>query len=104
MERRILSIKAMDRIRNTMLRSQTQIVDIARKEARLKRDWAGHICRMPSELWCGPRQPRSGSPITPNRDVVAHVGDGEMIWTSFYRTNQMLTKIGINGNRLIIIK
>jgi endonuclease/exonuclease/phosphatase family metal-dependent hydrolase len=51
MERSILGVKLMDRIRNTTLRSKTQIIDVARKAAKLKWDWAGHVCRMPSELW-----------------------------------------------------
>ena len=33
------------------LRSKTQIVDVAQKAANLKWDWAGHVNRMPNELW-----------------------------------------------------
>ena len=47
MERSILGVKLTDRVRNTTLRSKTQIVDVAIKAAKLKWDWAGHVCRMP---------------------------------------------------------
>lgn len=30
---------------------KTQIVNMALKAAKFKCDWAGHICRMPSETW-----------------------------------------------------
>lgn len=51
MERSILGVKLTDRVRNTLLRSKTQIADVGVKAAKLKWDWAGHVCRMPDELW-----------------------------------------------------
>lgn len=51
MERSMLGIKLTDRVRNTVLRSKTLIADVAQKAAQLKWDWAGHVCRMPSDLW-----------------------------------------------------
>lgn len=51
MERSILGVTRMDRIRNTTLRSKTGIVDVGRKAAKLKWDWAGHVCRMHRERW-----------------------------------------------------
>ncbi|KAI8441227.1 hypothetical protein MSG28_014876 [Choristoneura fumiferana] len=51
MERSILSVKRTDRIRNTTLRSKTCIADVGRETARLKWDWAGHICRMHPKRW-----------------------------------------------------
>ncbi|XP_047984439.1 pickpocket protein 28-like [Leguminivora glycinivorella] len=42
MERSILGVTRMDRIRNTTLRSKTRIADVGEKTARLKWDWAGH--------------------------------------------------------------
>ncbi|XP_047995316.1 uncharacterized protein LOC125233366 [Leguminivora glycinivorella] len=41
----------MDRIRNTTLRSKTRIADVGEKTARLKWDWAGHVCRMHQDRW-----------------------------------------------------
>ncbi|KAJ2948721.1 hypothetical protein O0L34_g7979 [Tuta absoluta] len=46
MERSILGVKKIDRIRNTTLRSKTGIIDVGKKSAKLKWDWAGHVCRM----------------------------------------------------------
>ena len=51
MERSILGVKLTDRVRNTILRSKTGIADVAEKAAKLKWDWAGHVCRMPDKLW-----------------------------------------------------
>ena len=65
MERSILNVKLTDRIRNTILRSRTQIADVAHKAARLKWDWAGHVCRMPLQLWA--RIAQEWSPETARR-------------------------------------
>ncbi|XP_063636081.1 uncharacterized protein LOC134806684 [Cydia splendana] len=46
MERSILGVRRSDRVRNTELRSKTRVVDVGVKTARLKWDWAGHVCRM----------------------------------------------------------
>ncbi|KAJ2950316.1 hypothetical protein O0L34_g11682 [Tuta absoluta] len=51
MERSILGVKRMDRVRNTTLRSKTRITDVGKKAAKLKWDWAGHVCRMHPERW-----------------------------------------------------
>ncbi|KAJ8715750.1 hypothetical protein PYW07_010232 [Mythimna separata] len=56
MECSILGVKLTDRIRNTILRSKTQIIDVAQKAAQLKWDWAGHVCRMPIERWASKTQ------------------------------------------------
>ncbi len=51
MERSILGIKLSDRVRNSDIRSKTGIADVGRKAAKLKWDWAGHVCRMGLERW-----------------------------------------------------
>ncbi|XP_026323193.1 uncharacterized protein LOC113232637 [Hyposmocoma kahamanoa] len=51
MERNVLGVKRTERIRNTTLRSQTQIADVAQKAAKLKWRWAGHVCCTPEDLW-----------------------------------------------------
>jgi hypothetical protein len=51
MERSILGVKRTDRVRNTTLRSKTRIADVGVKTARLKWDWAGHVCRMHPDRW-----------------------------------------------------
>ncbi|XP_047998342.1 uncharacterized protein LOC125235798 [Leguminivora glycinivorella] len=50
-ERSILGVKRTDRIRNTTLRSKTRIADVGERTARLKWDWAGHVCRMHPDRW-----------------------------------------------------
>ncbi|PZC84750.1 hypothetical protein B5X24_HaOG203740 [Helicoverpa armigera] len=51
MERSLLNIRLSDRIRNTIIRSKTGILDVGNKSAKLKWDWAGHICRMHPDKW-----------------------------------------------------
>ncbi|XP_063623893.1 uncharacterized protein LOC134795891 [Cydia splendana] len=51
MERSILGVKRIDRIRNSTLRSKTRITDVRTKSAKLKWDWAGHVCRMHPQRW-----------------------------------------------------
>ena len=51
MERSILGVKLTDRIRNSILRSKTQIADAGLTAASLKWNWAGHICRMSEDQW-----------------------------------------------------
>ena len=51
MERSILGVKKQDRVCNTTLRSKTGIVDVSKKAARLKWDWAGHVSRMHNDRW-----------------------------------------------------
>ena len=47
----MLGVKRTDRVRNTTLRSKTRIADVGEKTARLKWDWAGHVCRMHPDRW-----------------------------------------------------
>lgn len=71
MEHSILGVKRQDRVRNTTLLSKTGIIDVAKKAAMLKWDWAGHVNSMhcdrraivstqwvPEEERCRRRQPR----------------------------------------------
>ncbi|KAL0839057.1 hypothetical protein ABMA28_017043 [Loxostege sticticalis] len=51
MERSVLGIKRMDKVRNTTIRSRTGIADVGEKAARLKWEWAGHVCRMHPDRW-----------------------------------------------------
>ncbi|CAG9137233.1 unnamed protein product [Plutella xylostella] len=51
MERSLLGVKLTDRVRNTILRSQTRIVDVGVETAKLKWNWAGHVCRMHPDRW-----------------------------------------------------
>ncbi|KAJ8727801.1 hypothetical protein PYW08_016186 [Mythimna loreyi] len=51
MERSMLGVKRTDRIRNDVLRSMTGIIDVGKKAARLKWDWAGHVSRMQGDRW-----------------------------------------------------
>ncbi|KAL0852533.1 hypothetical protein ABMA27_017019 [Loxostege sticticalis] len=50
-ERSILGIKRTDKVRNTSIRSKTGIVDVGVKAAKLKWEWAGHVCRMHPDKW-----------------------------------------------------
>ncbi|CAG9128206.1 unnamed protein product [Plutella xylostella] len=52
MERTILGVRRIDRIRNTTLRSSTRITaDVGAQTAKLKWAWAGHVCRMHPDRW-----------------------------------------------------
>lgn len=51
MERAILKISLMHRIRSSSIRSQTGFEDAKEKARGLKWDWAGHICRLQDERW-----------------------------------------------------
>lgn len=51
MERSILGVKLKDRVRNTVLRSKTGISDVGVAIAKLKWNWAGHVCRMNPDRW-----------------------------------------------------
>jgi hypothetical protein len=49
MERSILGVKRIPG--TTTLRSKTRIADVDAKTARLKWDWASHVCRMHPDRW-----------------------------------------------------
>ena len=51
MERSIIGAKRTDRIRNTTLRSITQVTDVGVKTAKLKWECAGYVSRMQTERW-----------------------------------------------------
>ncbi|KAI8435808.1 hypothetical protein MSG28_004034 [Choristoneura fumiferana] len=52
MERTMLGVSLRDRIRNDDIRSRTKVTDIARRIAKLKWQWAGHIARRTDGRWC----------------------------------------------------
>ncbi|CAH2208426.1 jg22159, partial [Pararge aegeria aegeria] len=45
MERSMLHVKRLDKIRNESLRKETNITDVKVKIRKLKWKWAGHVCR-----------------------------------------------------------
>ncbi|KAJ0184012.1 hypothetical protein K1T71_000435 [Dendrolimus kikuchii] len=51
MERAMLGVSFMDKIRNEDIRKRTKVTDIARKISKLKWQWAGHICRRTDGRW-----------------------------------------------------
>ena len=51
MERKILGITLRNRVRNTEIRSKTQIKDAAETAIRLKWKWAGHVLRLKDDRW-----------------------------------------------------
>ncbi|KAJ0175113.1 hypothetical protein K1T71_009254 [Dendrolimus kikuchii] len=51
MERAMLGVSLMDKIRNEDIRKRTKVTDIARKISKLKWQWAGHICRRTDGRW-----------------------------------------------------
>ncbi|CAH2235129.1 jg16120 [Pararge aegeria aegeria] len=51
MERSLLNIKRIHRIRNTEIRKTTKIIDALEHSQKLKWKWAGHIARMDKEKW-----------------------------------------------------
>uniref|UniRef100_A0A2H1W799 SFRICE_003839 n=1 Tax=Spodoptera frugiperda TaxID=7108 RepID=A0A2H1W799_SPOFR len=54
-----------DRIRNSTLRSKTQIADVGQKAASLKWNWAGHVCHMSDARWA--KLTTEWSPLNVNR-------------------------------------
>lgn len=50
-QRSVLDVKLLDRIRNITQFSQTQSIDVPRKAAKFKWAGAGQVCRMPNKLW-----------------------------------------------------
>jgi hypothetical protein len=51
MERSMLGIKTVDRVRNTDIRKKTRITDIIERIRRLKWSWAGHTYRIKENRW-----------------------------------------------------
>ncbi|KAI8426600.1 hypothetical protein MSG28_005383 [Choristoneura fumiferana] len=51
MERAMLGVSLRDRIRNDDIRNRTKVTDIARRIAKLKWQWAGHIARRTDGRW-----------------------------------------------------
>ena len=51
MEHSVLAIRLSDRIRNALIRSKTGITEVGNKTARLKWDWAGHVCSIQQDRW-----------------------------------------------------
>lgn len=51
MERAMLGVSLRDRIRNEEIRRRTKVTDIARRIAKLKWQWAGHIARRTDGRW-----------------------------------------------------
>lgn len=49
MKRNILGVKWQVHVRNTELRSKNEVMYVGKKTARLKRHWAGHVCRMDTD-------------------------------------------------------
>ncbi|XP_028175804.1 uncharacterized protein LOC114364024 [Ostrinia furnacalis] len=51
MERAMLGVSLRDRIRNEEIRRRTRVTDIARRIAKIKWQWAGHIARRADGRW-----------------------------------------------------
>ena len=51
MERAMLGVSLRDQIRNEEIRKRTRVTDVARRIAKLKWQWAGHIARRTDGRW-----------------------------------------------------
>ena len=51
MERIMLGISLRDKVRNTIIRERTKVVDVGYRAAKLKWAWAGHVCRRGVGRW-----------------------------------------------------
>ena len=51
MERKMLNVKLKDRIRNTIIRLPTRMIDIVQYVTNTKWKWAGHITGMKDNRW-----------------------------------------------------
>ena len=51
MERKMLKVKLKDRIRKTIIRHRTRVINIVQYVTNTKWKWAGHIARMKDNRW-----------------------------------------------------
>ena len=51
MERKMLNVKLKDRIRNTILRQRTRVINKVQNVTNTKWKWAGHIARTKDNRW-----------------------------------------------------
>lgn len=51
MERSLLKIRKIQKIRNTTIRETTGVIDALSYTVRLKWRWAGHVARMSDDRW-----------------------------------------------------
>ena len=51
MERSLLDVSLKDKIRNTVLRERTKLIDAVERMANLKWNWAGHVARLTDGRW-----------------------------------------------------
>ena len=51
MERAMLGVSLMDKIRNEVIRQRTKVTDSAHRISTLKWKWAGHVCRRTDGRW-----------------------------------------------------
>ncbi|CAH2090271.1 unnamed protein product [Euphydryas editha] len=47
----MLRVKLMDKIRNSVIRSGSKVVDIIERIDHLKKGWTGHILHSPIDKW-----------------------------------------------------
>lgn len=81
MERSILKIKKIQKIRHTLIRQKTKVIDALSHSQKLKWQWAGHIARLrdnrwtkSTTSWAGPLgQRRRGRPIARWTDDIRKV-------------------------------
>ncbi|CAG4970592.1 unnamed protein product [Parnassius apollo] len=86
-ERAMLGVSLLDKLRNEYIRSKTRVTDIAQRISKLKWQWAGHIARRTDNRW-GRKvlewQPRTGRhsvgkpPTRWSDDLVRYEGSGWM--------------------------
>lgn len=50
-ERKLLNIRQVQRVKNEEIRNRTQIIDVIQKTKRTKWSWAGHISRIDDQRW-----------------------------------------------------
>lgn len=79
MERCMLGVSLMDRVRNEEIRQGTKVTDIALKISKLKWQWAGHTCRRTDSRWS--RRVLDWRPRTGKRSV----GRSPARWTDDLR-------------------
>ncbi|KAJ8726613.1 hypothetical protein PYW07_001311 [Mythimna separata] len=51
MERSMLCIKKLDKIKNEIIRRKTKLTDVKQRIRLLKWNWAGHVCRLECTRW-----------------------------------------------------
>uniref|UniRef100_A0A914E9Z2 F-box domain-containing protein n=1 Tax=Acrobeloides nanus TaxID=290746 RepID=A0A914E9Z2_9BILA len=78
MERKVLGVRLIDKVKSDEIRTQTMFKDAAQDARKRKLRWAGHIARRQDNT--GPREQPSGGPTISSDLLDDHHTDGDEKW------------------------